>query len=166
MAGTREDHQRYAVQIAVFATVLYAALVIAGFGLISLVLERDVVARGGLGPLIGPAMTATSVLLVLIALVAVAMRVPQERTRVSLPVALVIGFGAYLFFGVAYGVLAGARSGSALGIVVALGAQIVSPFAVVAGALAVLVSLLFLIVVSAHREGGRPRWPWESRDEP
>jgi hypothetical protein len=160
------DFPRYAAVVAAFATGLYAALVIAAFGLISLALDRDVIDDRSAGPLVGPFMTGVAVLVVLAAFLAIALRVPEERQRISLGVAFLVGFGAYFFFCATGGILVGAGNGDPFGFILFAGSQLISPFAAAVGVLAFVVTILFTLVL-ASRVGarGRPRWPWEKDDE-
>lgn len=162
MSGFR----RYAAFMAVFAGVLYAALVVAVFGLLSVLLDRDVISDPNAGPIAGPVMAAVSVLIVFFALLSIALRVPREKQRVSVAAAVLVGFGAYFFFAVAGGVLLGAGRGDPFGFVIALGAQLFSPFALAAGVIGFVVVLLDMIVLATHvGDRGRPRWPWEKHDD-
>ena len=54
------DYQKYATIVAVFATVLYAALLVAAFGMISLATNLDVIADRSAGPLVGPTMAGVA----------------------------------------------------------------------------------------------------------
>jgi len=160
------DFRRYAAVVAGFATVFYLALLVAGFGVLSLLLNRDVISDPNAGPIAGPVMTGVSVAIVLACLLAIALRIPKEKQRVSLQGAFLVGFGAYFFFAVAGGILLGAGRGDAFGFVISLGTQLLSPFAITAGVLAFVVVLLFMIVIASQvGDRGRPRWPWEKRDD-
>jgi hypothetical protein len=160
------DFRRYAAIMAVFATVLYVALIVAGFGILSLWLDRDVISDPNAGPIAGPVMIGVSVLIVFFSLLSIALRVPEEKQRVSPQAALLIAVGAYFFFAVAGGVILGAGRGDPFGFVVAFGGQLLSPFAAICGALAFIVVLLDMIVLASRiGDRGRPRWPWEKRDD-
>ena len=56
------DDRAYAAVVAVFATFLYLALVVAAFGLISLATDTEVISDPSAGPLVGPVMTGAAVL--------------------------------------------------------------------------------------------------------
>jgi len=160
------EFRQYASVVAAFATVFYLALLVAGFGMLSLLLNRDVISDPHAGPVAGPVMTGVSVAIVLACLLSIALRVPKEKQRVSPQTALLVGFGAYFFFAVAGGVLLGAGRGDPFGFVVALGTQLLSPFALAAGVLAFAVVLIYMIVIASHvGDRGRPRWPWEKHDQ-
>ena len=160
------DFRRYSAAVAVFATVLYAALVIAVFGLISLYTDRDVITNGSVGPVVGPVMTGCSVLLVLACFLWIALRVPEDRQRIEPGTALLIGVVAYLAFCVVGGFLVGIASTDPFAFIGFFGDQLISPFAISVGILAFIVAVLFMLVL-ASRVGnkGRPRWPWEKRDD-
>ncbi|TAM69499.1 MAG: hypothetical protein EPN48_09075 [Microbacteriaceae bacterium] len=160
------DFRRYAAIVAAFAAMLYGALVVAAFGLISLLLNQDVIADPSAGPLVGPFMTAVAILIVFVVFLTIALRVREDKQRISLAEALLTGFASYFFFGVAGGVLIGAGRGNPFGFIIFLGAQLISPFAIAAGLLAFLVTIVFMLIL-ASRVGnkGRPRWPWERHQD-
>jgi hypothetical protein len=160
------DFRRYSAAIAVFATVLYAALVIAIFGMISLYTDRDVISDSTVGPVVGPVMTASSVLLVLFWLLWIALRVPENEQRIALGTALLLGVVGYLLFCAVGGFFVGLASGDPIAFIGFFGLQLTSPFAISVGILAFIVCILFMLVL-ASRVGnkGRPRWPWENRDD-
>ena len=161
-----QNFPRYAATVAVFATVLYAALVIAAFGLISLYTDRDVIDDPTVGPVVGPVMTGVAVLIVFVTLLGIALGVREENQRISLGVAFLVGFGAYFFFAVAGAILVGAGTGDPFGFISFLARQLLSPFGAAAGVLAFIIAILFMWVL-ASRVGnkGRPRWPWEKHED-
>lgn len=159
------NFSRYAGTVAVFAAVLYAALVVATFGMISLYADRDVIADPTAGPLVGPIMASVSILIVLLCFVAIAVRVPAEKQRISSAVAALIGFGAYLFFCISGSIMVGAGSGDPFGFMTFLASQLASPFAIAVGILAFIITILFMLVLATKvGEGKRPKWPWEKHD--
>jgi len=161
-----QNFRRYAAVVAVFATVMYGALVIAAFGFISLYTDRDVIDDPSVGPVVGPVMTGVAVLVVFATLLGIALGVPEERQRISLGVAFLVGFAAYFFFGVTGGILVGAGRGDPFGFVAFLGRQLISPFAGAAGVLGFVIAILFMLVLASKvGNKGRPRWPWEKDDE-
>jgi hypothetical protein len=160
------DFRRYAAIMAVFASVLYVALVVAGFGILSLWLDEDVISDPDAGPIAGPIMSAFAVAVVFAYLLTLALRVPKERQRVAPLSALLVGFAAYAVFAIVGGVALGLGDAEAFGFVIALGSQLLSPFALAAGVLAFIVVLLDMIVIASQiGDRGRPRWPWEKRDD-
>jgi hypothetical protein len=165
MGRAVRDFRRYAAMIAAFATMLYGALVVAAFGMISLYLDRDVIDDSSAGPLVGPVMTIVAVLIVFAICLRIALRVREEKQRISLGAAFLTGFGAYFFFCITGGILMGAGSGDPFGFVSFLATQLVSPFAVATGILAFIISILFMLVLASRvGDRGRPRWPWEKND--
>lgn len=139
------SYRRYASAVAVFATALYLALLVAVFGLIALATGREPVS--GDGPLLGPIAAAAAVAVVLAVLLLAALRTPREHVRGSALRPLVAGIGAYLAYAVfTFGFLGW--------------------YAVAAGLIALVVVLLFQLVIGARFDvRGRPRWPWENDDE-
>jgi hypothetical protein len=136
-------------------------VLVAAFGMISFLTDRDVVT--GTGPLIGPAMGAASVLLFFLFLLYIALRIPKERQRIWLGGALAIGVACYFVYPLVGAILVGA--GDLFEFLAFLGTQLVGPYAVTAGVAAIVVALLYMIVIASRvGENGRPRWPWE-RDE-
>jgi hypothetical protein len=158
--------RRYAATVAVFATGLYLALVIAVFGVISLLAGIEVVADPRAGLLTGPIAAAAATLLVLAGLLAIALRIPEEQQRVGILRALAIGAGAYLayaFFG-ALAVLFGRAD--PLAALFFLGTTLIGPFAVAAGLIAFLIAVFYMLVLASRvAERGRPKWPWEKHDD-
>jgi hypothetical protein len=161
-----QNFRTYAAAMATFAAVLYVALVVAVFGVISLLLDRDVITDHEAGPIVGPVMTGVAILVVYFGMLAIGLRVPPAKQRVSIGAALLLGFGAYFFFAVAGGVLLGAGRGDPFGFVLFAGSQLLSPFALALGALGFVVALLYTVVLASRiGERGRPRWPWEKHDD-
>jgi hypothetical protein len=160
------DERAYATVVAFFAAGLYAALVVAAFGLISLAAETDVVTDPAVGPLVGPVMVVAATLMLLVFLIVLGTRVPGDRQKVSPGVAFGVGVACYAVF-IAAGGIAGAfgHPGDPLHYVLfALGELLRWP-AITAGVLAFLVTLLYqLVLVGRFRQRGRPRWPWEQED--
>jgi hypothetical protein len=152
--------RRYASTLAAFATFLYVALLACALGVLSLYLDLDVVDDPHAGVLAGPIMCAVAVLVVFFGLLVRALRVPAHEHDVAPGVALLLGLGAYVGYAVAGGAIVALSDGpDFLPFVVQ---QLLEPFAVSAGILAVVVVLLDMIVLSARMdERGRPRWPWE-----
>jgi hypothetical protein len=160
------DHQKYAAVVAIFTTVLFAALLVAAFGMISLVANLDVIADRSIGPLVGPAMTVAVILLVLIMLLVLGVNTPPEKQRVAVGYALAAGAGAFVLYLLAGAVLVTIGSGDAVAGLVFAGALLGNPFAVTAGVLAFVVTLAYSILLASHYgENGRPLWPWERRGE-
>jgi uncharacterized membrane protein (DUF485 family) len=160
------DYQKYATTVAVFATVLFAALLVAAFGMVSLVTNTDVIGDRSVGPLVGPAMAGAVVLLVLVLLLILGVNTPPEKQRVAVGFALAAGVGAFLLYIVAGAILVAAGTGDLVAATLFGGAVLGSPFAVTVGVLAFLVILVYSIMLASHwGENGRPLWPWERRGD-
>jgi uncharacterized membrane protein (DUF485 family) len=160
------DYQKYATTVAVFATVLFGALLVAAFGMVSLVTNTDVIADRSVGPLVGPAMTAAVILLVLVMLLSLGVNTPPEKQRVAVGYSLVAGVGALLLYVLAGVVLMAFGTGDLVAATLFGGAMLGSPFAITAGFLAFLVTLVYSILLASHwGENGRPLWPWERRGD-
>jgi hypothetical protein len=142
----------------VFALIAFAALLIAGLGVTSLLTSSDVIAVPGVGELPG-------ILAVVAALgmFAGSLWVGIRRDRPSYWTALwaaVATFLAYLF-GAAIGALfAGHGIAAALAVV---GALVTRWFGVVVFGTAVVSAWAGVALVRTR--SGRPRWPWESDDD-
>jgi hypothetical protein len=142
-----------------YATVGFVALVIAGFGMTSLLLDADVIAVPGLGAApgaLGVALATLSFAGVVWATVRTAR--PSYGGSALAAVAAFLGYLAGVWFGALLAGVDLARATAAAGgfatsvfALVLLGAAFVSGWVAVA-----------LVRTRAHR----PRWPWERDDEP
>ena len=160
------DYQKYASILAVFTTVLYLALVVAAFGLISLATNTDVVSQPDAGPLVGPVATGAAVLVVFILLLALGVNTPPDSQRIRVGFAVASGLAAVAALVVTGGLLYGVGVGELVGIFTFAGSMLLSPFALATGILAFLVVLVYSWLLAAHvGEQGRPLWPWERRGE-
>ncbi|MGO4301093.1 DUF6121 family protein [Leifsonia sp. RAF41] len=161
------DERAYATVVAFFATMLYLALVVGAFGLISLATDSDVVNDPQVGPLVGPTMVIAAALMLLVFLIVLGTRVPGDRQRVSPGVAFGVGVACYAVF-IAAGGIAGAIGdpGDPLHYFLFALSQLVGWPAITAGLAAFAVTLIYqLVLVGRFRQRGRPRWPWERDDE-
>jgi hypothetical protein len=159
------DFQKYATIVAIFTTVLFAALLVAAFGMISLATNLDVIADRSVGPLVGPTMTGAVVVLVLILLLVLGVNTPPEKQRVAVGYALAAGAAAFVLYLLVGAGLVAIGSDAVAGILFA-GEMLGNPFAVTVGVLAFLVTLAYSILLASHYgENGRPLWPWERRGE-
>jgi hypothetical protein len=161
------DERAYATVVALFAAGLYLALIVAGFGLLSLATDTEVIADPAVGALVGPVMAGSAVVALLLALISIGTRVPGEQQRVAPAAALLVGVVCYLVYVVA-GAVAGiaADPADALRSVLFAAGQFGSWYAALVGVAAFLVTLLYqLVLVGRFRQRGRPRWPWESDDD-
>ncbi|TFC91826.1 MULTISPECIES: DUF6121 family protein [Cryobacterium] len=163
------DYQKYATVVAIFAAVLLAALLVAAFGLISLLADTDVISDPNAGPLVGPVMTAAAVVLVLILMLLLGLRTRPENQRIAVGYSLGAGFAALAVFvlvgGVLYALGTGVPAdtaglpGDSAGFAASV---LLGPFAVTTGILAFIVTLLYsLVLASRMPERGPPQWPWE-----
>lgn len=143
--------------LATLTAVAWVAVVIAVWGILSLLLNLDVIPQGDAGPLLGPVM----VLVAAVALLLLVLRIVRTGERpgiaffgtaaaVYLVLLIVGGVGyalirAQLFWLIGYPLGAGS-----------------SPFIVVAALLAGIAALLSSAIGRAEVRGAeRPRWPWE-----
>ena len=157
------EFRRYASTLAVFATALYVALLIAALGVLSVMLTRDVIENTDAGLYAGPIACAVASAVVFAVLLVRALRVPRHAHDIAIGVALLSGVGSYVGYAVAGAMVVGVTDPfQFLPFVVE---QLIGPFAAAAGILSFFVVLLDMIVLSSHiDERGRPRWPWENRD--
>jgi len=160
------DYQRYATIVAVFATVLFAALLVATFGMVSLATDLDVIADRSVGTLVGPTMSAAVVLFVFVMMLILGVNTPPEKQRVAVGFALATGAGAFVLYVLTGAVLVIGGTGDAVAGLLFGGAMLGTPFAFTAGVLAFLVTVVYSILLASHYgENGRPLWPWERRGE-
>lgn len=157
------EHQRYALGVAAFATILDAAVTIALYGVLSVVLSRDPVGPGA-GTLVGPGLVIVALLVLVVTLVVIAVRTPPERWRVSPLAAVAVGAATWLAQAVAFGLAVGGEHGSALGILLGTIERLADPFTIGSAVLGAVVALLYLAVVRSKSGRGTPRWPWEDPD--
>lgn len=155
-------YRRYAAFLAVFTAVLFAALIVAAFGYISLLTETDVIGPG-VGVAVGPLAAGASVVVLFVMLLLNGVNTPAEQQRLSPLRALgvaALAYGAFLLVG---GMLAGL--GEAVTIAVFIGSMVGSPAAIAIAVIAFVLTLIYQwMLVIRMNERGRPRWPWE-RDE-
>ncbi|MCX7523194.1 DUF6121 family protein [Microbacterium sp. STN6] len=161
-----KEFQRYALGVAIFAAVLYVALVIAAFGFISLAANVDVIGERDAGVVVGPVMVATSAVVVLVSLISIGVRIPPERQRISIGGSVGVGIAALIgYVGIGSAVYAAGR-GDPIAFVLFAARNLISPFALGAAALAAIVAFLYMLVLATHvGDNGGPRWPWERRGE-
>jgi MFS family permease len=157
------DLRRYAATLAVFATGLYVAMLIAALGVLSVVLARDPIDDKDAGIFAGPIACALAAAVVITGLLVRALKRNVRRREVAIGTAVLLGVGAYVGYAVGGGIVVGvADPYRFLPFVVE---QLIGPFSAAAGILALIVVLLDMIVLSARMdERGRPRWPWEKSE--
>jgi hypothetical protein len=160
------DYQKYATIVAVFATVLYLAAVVASFGLISLATDQEVISEPGAGPLVGPSMTGAAVALAFLMMLLVGIRTPPERQRIAPGYALATGLAALGMFIVTGGLLAVVADGQPFHLISFAADLLLRPFAWAVGALGFIVTVAYTWILALRfTERGRPLWPWERRGE-
>jgi hypothetical protein len=159
------NFRKYAATVAVFATGLYLALLIAVFGVVSLLAGVEVIGDARAGQWPGPVASAAATLLVLGCLLLIALRVPEARQRVAPLTALGVGVAAYLVWALFAGFSFLIGRGDPLGALIFFAGLLSGPFAITAGAIAFVIALLFMLVLASRvRDRGRPLWPWEKDD--
>lgn len=156
------DYQKYAVVVAAFAAVLYLSLLVAGFGLVSLLTDREVIDEPLAGPVLGPVMAGVAVVLVFALMVKLGITTRPERQRVALAYAVGSGFAAAASYVVIGGVGLALQGGGGLAFA---GSLLLSPFSAITGALAAAVVLSYSLILAAQQgQHRRPLWPWERDD--
>jgi hypothetical protein len=156
--------RRYAATVSAFATVLYVALLVAALGVLSVMLNRDVIDDADAGALAGPIACALAAAVVFTGLLVRALRVPAHRHDIAPGVALLLGVCSFVAYAVGGGVVVAlANPYRFLPFVLQ---QLIGPFAAAAGILSLVVVLLDMIVLASRADlHGRPRWPWEKRQD-
>ncbi len=149
-----------------FSVVLYAAFIVASFGVLSLLLNRDVINETDAGALLGPIMVTTAVLALVWVLLSAVLRSPERLTQVPpLPI-FVAGVAAYVGYCVSGGVIYSIGTGELFRSVTFIGGEMTSPFAIAVMVTGWLIGFLFFVVLLAKPDGaGAPAWPWEKNDE-
>jgi FtsH-binding integral membrane protein len=157
------DYQKYAIVVSVFAAVLYLSLIVAGFGVVSLITDREVIDEPLAGPVLGPVMAGVPVVLVFALMVKLGITTRPEHQRVALGYAIGSGFAASATF-VVVGAVGFALEGGAAAPFA--GTLLTSPFTVITGLFGAIVVLSYsLILATQQGQRGRPLWPWERRGD-
>lgn len=160
------DYQKYATIVAVFAAALYAALIVACFGVISLAMNMDVIRDPDAGSLVGPVMTVVAVVVVFVLMLLLGVRTPPERQRIVVGYALGTGFAALAAFLLTGALLHGRGEGVLANLLSFPLELLVAPFSWTVGILAFVVTVAYSWLLAARfTERGRPLWPWERRGE-
>ena len=137
-----------------FGTVGFFALVVAGFGLLSLATGDEVLPVTGLGPLPGIAAVVFAVAAFVLTVWAVVRRpAPRYSGVVVVVVAVFLAYLIGLLVGAMFGGIDLARA------IAAAGAFATSWFAVVLASAALIAG--WTAVALVRTRAGRPRWPWE-----
>jgi len=153
---------RNAWTIAGFATALYLAVVVCGYGFVSLLLDIEVIGDPRVGVLVGPAAVGASVLAVLITL-GLRLRRPQRMagTVITATVASWLALVLVALIGHILSTTGSVLESVLFGLVLGAGW-----FGLLVPAAAALVSSLAVVVARGRAEGmERPRWPWEQPGE-
>lgn len=161
MSSSDRERQsrRHAAQIALACGILYLALVVAAFGLLSLATNTEVVAERQIGDLVGPSMAASSVVVVTGLLL---LRRPRANdVGLDWGYSLLVGVAAALSYVAAAFIFGisdqGVTEGVHFGWLTLLGG-----YDVLLGVLGFSVALLYsFIIARRYDERGRPRWTWE-----
>ncbi len=154
---TAERPVRPAVALG-FATVAFVALLIAGLGILSLVLDREVIDVPGLGQ--APGVVGSMLATLLFAL---ALWMSVRRPRPSFLGALSCTAGAFLGYVAGVWVAAVFTGADLAASASAAGGVAVSWFGVVVAAAGLVVGWGGIALVRTRAR--RPRWPWESDDD-
>jgi hypothetical protein len=143
----------------VFATALFVALVVAGWGFVSLLTETDVVADRDVGPIVAPVSVGISAIAVLFALAA-----PRWSTMPARGMAALLGSSVVLALGAvavqlaALGLLQFVATGRLTALLLVIAVQAPTLYSIVV-VVAAFVSAVGLGLLSAGP--GRASWPWE-----
>lgn len=153
MSGSpRSDGVRPAVALAL-ATISFFALLIAGLGVLSLLLNQDVIGVRGLGPVPGVTGTVLAVAAFAAALWAAIRRRPSYLGALACAVAAFLAYAMGVWLGAAFSGADLAAAAAAAGGVAASG------FGVVIAVAALLAGWGGVALVRTRSD--RPRWPWE-----
>jgi signal transduction histidine kinase len=147
--------------LAVFGVVAWIAVVVAAFGMLSLLLDVDVIAEPQAGPLLGPVMVVAAA--VVLGLLLVRIQKVDEGPGVSFVGATAAVYLTLLLVG---GVGFTAITADLSQLLFFPFAYCASPFVLSAAVAAGLTALAVLATAGRGERGGRPRWPWENRREP
>ncbi|TFD51781.1 hypothetical protein E3T43_15985 [Cryobacterium sp. Hh7] len=160
------EYRKYAITMAAFSVVLYVALIVASFGVLSLLLNRDVINETDAGALLGPLMVTTAVLALVWVILSAVLRSPERLTQVPpLPIFLA-GVAAYLAYCVFGGVFYSLGAGELFRSVIFIGGEMTSPFAISVAVCGWLIAFLYFVVLLAKPDGsGTPEWPWQKDDD-
>ncbi|TFB73674.1 hypothetical protein E3O06_07535 [Cryobacterium glaciale] len=160
------EYRKYAITVAAFSVALYVALIVAAFGVLSLLLNRDVINETDAGALLGPIMVTTAVLALVWVVLSAVLRSPERLAHVPPPPIFMAGAAAYLGYCVSGGVFYSLGAGELFRSVVFIGGEMISPFAIAVAVSGWLIAFLFFVVLLAKPSGsGAPEWPWEKNDD-
>ena len=147
--------------LAVLTAAAWCALVVAAFGVLSLVLDLEVIPQSDAGPLLGPVMVIVAG--VILGLLVVRIVRTAQPAWLSFVAAAAAVFLTLLFSG---GILYAVVRTEPVWLLVFPLSQAISPFIVVASLLAGAAAIGARAIGIAERAGhGRPRWPWEDPED-
>ncbi|WP_411722333.1 DUF6121 family protein [Mycetocola sp.] len=159
--------------LAIFATVLYFALVVCAFGFVSLLTDTDVVPQADAGPLVGPIATGSAVGTVLLYLLGIGRRYERnlheaislsigDPVRLPLGRSVLIGIVSYVVYVLVGGFAYSVVTAEIFSIVLFAAGSALSGFAISVGVLAAAISVAYMLVLGSGGEHpARPLWPWE-----
>lgn len=163
MSTPARETRGYSNGLAVFAAVFYVALLVAGFGFLSLLLNEEVIDQPDAGPIVGPFMAAVASALLLYCLMMLGRRIaarPSAAMPIGWAVLISIGCGvAWIISGaVSYRFDASASQNfSEFALHNAF-----RPFVLVVVFAALALTLIYSLLVIRRVHGSRrPSWPWE-----
>ncbi len=148
-----------------FAVALYGALVVAGWGVTSLVTNTDVISDRAVGPIVAPIALAISAVVLLFVLAGPAGRSLAAHAlggSHGVGIAVIVGLvsvAVYLLAGAAAVIL---DTGRPLAFVLFIGEQAPTPYVFILLVAATLATLGFSLTLARTE---RPRWPWENDGE-
>lgn len=137
-----------------FTTILFAALVIAGLGILSLVTGRDVIAVRGFGEF-----PATIAVFLAVVVFAATLWPALRRERASLWAGAWTATACFLIYLVVVGIGGFVHTADPVLALAVMGRLITAGFALVVAAAGLVCAWAGIVLV--HRRGRRPRWPWE-----
>ena len=143
--------------LAVLTAAAWVALVVAVWGILSLLLNADVIVQADAGPILGPVMVAVAAVALLLLVLRV-MRTGESSVLAFFGTAAAVYLLLLVVGGIGYTFI----RGQVLWLLAFPLGYSVSPFMVAAALLAGLAAVLARSIGRAEERGDqRPRWPWE-----
>lgn len=142
-----------------FATVLFVALMVGGLGVVSLVTGRDVIDVPDFGDLVG---TVAAILAA--AAFAAVLGMLLRRPNPSLWGGIGTAVAAFLVYLVVVWIGGAVHTQDVVLAASVAGHLVTGGFAIVVAGAGLLAGWGGILLVRAS--GGRPRWPWEDKDQP
>jgi hypothetical protein len=171
--GAPDRPASFPYTLAIFATVLYFALVVCAFGFVSLLTDTDVVTQSDAGPLVGPIATASAVATVLLYLLGIGRRYERDLheavaasigdpVRLPLGRSILIGIVSYVVYVLVGAIAYSIVTAEVFSVVLFAAGAALSGFAIAVGVLAAAISVAYMLVLGSGGEHpARPLWPWE-----